>query len=586
MLSERLPISRLTFAQHRATESTVTLYSLDGNPDSCLLGPKIIGLEPSRLQESVCGQREFNTIFGNDCRPDRIEHDYLARPGDMGAIYVPLHWKSRLKGILVLALSVNRTLSTTEHGFVRYLGGHLALALENSDTHYMERRRGRQLEMVSQIARLAVMLEDQGEFLRRSAELLRNGFDYDVVQIWTTESRQDTLILRGLAQKSPHAAGSCTSVPPTVEECLRQKRTLCNNNVASRSRSPERPPATASHMAVPIRLRGKFIGVLWFESSRLDAFPAEDLNTMEGVASLLAAAFDNLRNFERAQQSNEYMQAILESAKDLAIISTDLHGYVITVSIGCEAIFHLPQQQILGRDLLTLFSSTKFQHEVAAFMAGPNTSMLERSRLTQTGSKRHCYLDVVLQRVYGTGNQPIGFLCIVRDVTETVLLHQRLEALSITDELTGLFNQRRFFASLAGEMERSRRFNRTFSLCFFDLDGLKEYNDTRGHVRGDQALRDTAMLIRGLVRASVDTCFRYGGDEFTIMMPETGRAEAQAVTERILGGLNEHFKGEITASVGIAEFSSSLEAEELIEKADVAMYRAKSQGGNRIVLAE
>jgi predicted signal transduction protein with EAL and GGDEF domain len=138
-------------------------------------------------------------------------------------------------------------------------------------------------------------------------------------------------------------------------------------------------------------------------------------------------------------------------------------------------------------------------------MASAQISILKRSRLTQTGSRCQRYLDVVLQRVFSTGNEPIGFLCIVRDVTEFVLLHQRLEALSITDELTGLFNQRRFFASLAGEMERSRRFSRTFSFCFFNLDGLKEYNDTRGHVRGDQALRETVTLIRGLVRASVDT---------------------------------------------------------------------------------
>ena len=167
-----------------------------------------------------------------------------------------------------------------------------------------------------------------------------------------------------------------------------------------------------------------------------------------------------------------------------------------------------------------------------------------------------------------------------------MLLQQRLEAMSITDDLTGLFNQRRFFSALAGEIERSRRFNRTFSLCFLDLDGLKQYNDSRGHVRGDQALRETATLMRSLVRASVDMCFRYGGDEFTIMMPETTREEARIVTERILARLGQHFNGQITASIGITEFSPSTDAEQLIEKADLAMYRAKGQGGNRIVLAD
>jgi diguanylate cyclase (GGDEF)-like protein len=203
-----------------------------------------------------------------------------------------------------------------------------------------------------------------------------------------------------------------------------------------------------------------------------------------------------------------------------------------------------------------------------------------------TTTQGRSYLDVAAQRVYDLENNPVGFLCVARDVTEAVLLHQRLEALSITDDLTGLFNQRRFFSALAGEIERSRRFNRTFSLCFFDLDGLKQYNDSRGHVRGDQALRETAALFRSLVRASVDMCFRYGGDEFTIMMPETTRHEARIVTERILRHLSSHFSDEITASVGIAEFSLAMEPEQLIEKADLAMYKAKSLGGNRIIVAE
>jgi diguanylate cyclase (GGDEF)-like protein/PAS domain S-box-containing protein len=307
---------------------------------------------------------------------------------------------------------------------------------------------------------------------------------------------------------------------------------------------------------------------------------------MEGIASLIASAFDNLRTFEHVQQSKEYMQAILQSAKDLAIISTDLNGYVITVSLGCESIFHRPQQQILGRDIVTLFSSERFQQEFAAFLSDSNTCMMERSRLIQTAGKGHAYLDILLQRVYSVDNRPIGFLCVCRDVTDTVLMQQRLEALSVTDDLTGLYNQRRFYTVLASEIERSRRFNRTFSLCFIDLDGLKQFNDRRGHVRGDRALRETASLLRTLIRKNVDSCFRYGGDEFTIIMPETTRVEAQLVIERILARVSEQFGGEITLSGGIVEFSATMQPEVLIEKADLAMYRAKSEGGNRVLLAD
>jgi diguanylate cyclase (GGDEF)-like protein/PAS domain S-box-containing protein len=581
-----LRISRISLVQYRDSEDTVTLYSLNGSADSTMMGPRVIELQDSRLKQSLSEQKEIASTFIYPEIKDGVETSYLLGAADLAVLYLPLRWKTKPKGILVLSLQEAPRLDTAEKSFVLQLRDQMALAIENSDIHYMERRQDRQLEMISEIAKQAVMLEELDEFLRRASELLRNGFDYDVVQIWTVAGAQDALSLRTSARK-PSREDPVQSVPPPVRECLTQNRALRNNNLRSGTDGGATDDGSiASHMAVPIRLRGKLLGVLWFQSARLDAFPREDVDTMEGIASLIASAFDNLRTFEHVQQSKEYMQAILQSAKDLAIISTDLNGYVITVSLGCESIFHHPQQQILGRDVVTLFSSQRFQQELAAFLSEPNTCMMERSRLIQTAGKGHAYLDIMLQRVYSVDNHPIGFLCVCRDVTDTVLMQQRLEALSVTDDLTGLYNQRRFYAALASEIERSRRFNRTFSLCFIDLDGLKQYNDRRGHVRGDRALRETASLLRTLIRANVDSCFRYGGDEFTIIMPETTRIEAQAVIERILTRVSERFGGEITLSGGIVEFSPTMQPEELIEKADLAMYKAKSEGGNRVVLAD
>ena len=333
-------------------------------------------------------------------------------------------------------------------------------------------------------------------------------------------------------------------------------------------------------------LIGKFLGVLSLESERLDAFSPEDFNIMEGVASLFASAFDNLRQLTDAQQSNQYMQTILESAKDRAILSTDIHGYVLTGSVGCKPIFQLSQQEITGKDILTLFSDTRFQRELTGFLAGSVGTTLERNKLSQKTADASSFLDVSVERVYDAEKRPIGFMCIAKDVSESALLQQKLEELSTTDELTGLFNQRRFFAAVAEEVERSLRYNRAFSLCFFDLDRFKQFNDTQGHLRGDQALRETAALMRKLVRASVDTCYRYGGDALTLLLPETVKSSAHVMAERVRTELSKHFQGRITASIGIAQFCPPMKPKELIEKADRAMYVAKSQGGNRVVLAD
>ncbi len=99
-------------------------------------------------------------------------------------------------------------------------------------------------------------------------------------------------------------------------------------------------------------------------------------------------------------------------------------------------------------------------------------------------------------------------------------------------------------------------------------------------------MKEAANLMRRLVRSSVDSCYRYGGDEFTIIMPETVKRNAYNVVERIRTQLKQHFQGEITASIGIAEFIDPMEPEELIEKSDRAMYTAKSQGGDCIVVSD
>jgi len=585
-LEQVLPLKRLSLVQKRANDFTATLYTLDKGGEAPLKGPRVIILESSRLSRCIAEPRRRIINLSHVTEQDGPEQDYLLLPQTPIAIYLPLVREEKLRGVLVLALSENEALSPTHTAFLSYVAEHLALAIENSDLHYLECRRGRQLTMVSEISKRAVLIEDLGIFLRETAELIRNCFDYLAVQVWTTSSTRGALVLEAMSRKRPLLQSQDTPLPEMVRDCYRQSRTLCNNNLLVGTTEDPNHEFPSSRLAVPIRLRGKFLGILFLESSRLDAFPNKDLNTMEGLASLIASTYDNLRSFENIQQSSEYMQAILESAKDLAILSSDTRGHVITCSVGSEMLFQLSQKEILGKDILTLFTNPHFRRELAGYISGQDTTIFERKRLSQALGRKNSFLDITLQHVYDSEKMPIGFLCIVQDVTGNVLLERRLEALSITDELTGLYNRRRFYSALSGEMERCLRFNRKVSLCFLDLDGFKKYNDTRGHLKGDQALKEAAELLLGMVRSNVDSCYRYGGDELTIIMPETSKRNAQRVTERIREQLREHFHGMITASVGIAESAVDMQVEELIGRADQAMYSAKAQGGNRTILAD
>jgi len=176
---------------------------------------------------------------------------------------------------------------------------------------------------------------------------------------------------------------------------------------------------------------------------------------------------------------------------------------------------------------------------------------------------------------------------------DTTLHLRRAEALSVTDDLTGLYNSRYLNQVLRREAKRTSRSGRPLSLLFLDLDGFKSVNDRHGHLCGSRALVEAAGVIRGCARET-DVTARFGGDEFALVLPETGREGAMAVAERVRervaahsflrasDGLDLH----LTTSVGVATLPDvAASAEELVKAADTAMYRVKDQGKNGVLFA-
>ncbi len=157
-----------------------------------------------------------------------------------------------------------------------------------------------------------------------------------------------------------------------------------------------------------------------------------------------------------------------------------------------------------------------------------------------------------------------------------------------TDELTGLYNHRHFHERIEQEIARGSRFGITFSLIILDLDLFKVYNDIYGHLAGDQLLRKVGKLIQGSVR-SIDLAFRYGGEEFAILLPETRVEDTYRVAERLrktIEAKSSFREMPVTASLGIANWpSDGVMKEEVIHRADTALYRAKQTGRNRTCVA-
>ena len=165
----------------------------------------------------------------------------------------------------------------------------------------------------------------------------------------------------------------------------------------------------------------------------------------------------------------------------------------------------------------------------------------------------------------------------------------RTEQLSLMDELTGLYNRRYFNAILDKELERSRRNRRPCSLLMVDIDHFKAFNDSFGHQAGDVVLRQTARVMVDQSRI-VDHVTRYGGEEFALILPRSGRDEARLVAERLRRAVEDHMfmdagrpLGRLTVSIGTATHPLDAgSARSLISKADQALYWAKNKGRNKV----
>ena len=195
-------------------------------------------------------------------------------------------------------------------------------------------------------------------------------------------------------------------------------------------------------------------------------------------------------------------------------------------------------------------------------------------------------LDVDLPMV--TGGE-VGYLTQVFNnmVARLRESHRELERLSATDPLTGLFNRRRMMEALDHEVRRSRRLKHTFAVIMADVDHFKRYNDANGHPAGDAVLKKVADILREATR-DVDVAARYGGEEFFVLMPETEGAGAAEVADRVRERLAAEKLpgGTVTLSFGVAEFPAHGDiGETLIAIADAALYQAKREGRDRVVVA-
>ena len=274
------------------------------------------------------------------------------------------------------------------------------------------------------------------------------------------------------------------------------------------------------------------------------------------------------------------------------MIVADPHQIIIFVNPRMGEIAGLPAADLLGRKITSLIApdsfpsfieewqkslsgeTCRYECEIAASAEGPISVLI-----SQTPS-------------YHRTGSLYGCLLVVADISRQKAIERRLEQLSITDGLTGVFNRRHFENLLEIEFQKSRRHRLPLSCLMIDLDYFKRCNDTLGHLFGDAVLRESAQRIRKEIRGH-DILARYGGEEFVLLLPNISASGAQEVGERIRSAIGRQlfsYDGKnhrMTASIGVAgaEGEQTLLPEGLIRKADQALYHAKGSGRDRVFAA-
>ncbi len=278
--------------------------------------------------------------------------------------------------------------------------------------------------------------------------------------------------------------------------------------------------------------------------------------------------------------TKEYLENLLNSSVD-SVLTIGLDYAISYANRGAENMLGYTVSELVGQSITLVLPGGEGELEGLSteLDRGPIRNH-ETTLLSRDG--RPIPVTVSVSRVRGDSGMFLSTLAICKDITQQKQLESELKEMTIKDSLTDLYNQRHFYQRLEMEIERAHRQGRPLSLLLFDVDRFKNYNDRYGHLAGDDVLRSIGELVRESTRDCVDSGFRYGGDEFTVILPETEEAQARQVAERIRASFEaRHFDG-CALSVGLITFNKEMNIQAFIRLADEMMYGAKRSGGNRV----
>jgi diguanylate cyclase (GGDEF)-like protein/PAS domain S-box-containing protein len=318
---------------------------------------------------------------------------------------------------------------------------------------------------------------------------------------------------------------------------------------------------------------GRFTRALFYNMTGYELFSLVIVTVLFFISGALVSVLMSRR--ERAEE------AMKKSEEKYRVVVENVHDGITIVQNGVITYANRRESEIIGHEHENLIHRpyTDFIHPddresfnrcFAEVTNDKPSGMVFTFRLIdRKGTVKWIESNAVMINWEGRA----GVLQMNKDISERKRMEEELWRLSITDGTTGLYNQRFFYRKIKEEVEESIRKSYPLYLILFDLDNFKHFNDTYGHIRGDETLREIGEAVSETIRDSVGSAFRYGGDEFAVLMPDRSRLGVSDMIGRLRANIRE--KCLIEISIGVAEHAEGQTLYDFIGTADSAMYLEK-----------
>ncbi|MFT8246240.1 diguanylate cyclase [Roseomonas sp. BN140053] len=310
------------------------------------------------------------------------------------------------------------------------------------------------------------------------------------------------------------------------------------------------------------------------------------------IMAVLSDVSAQVAQERRLQQAESWFGTLLAGVHDFALFSLDRDGRIDSWNASAQRHTGFTEAEVLGRTLHQFYAAedvirNKAQEQIERARR-EGWAVEEGRRINRDG--RGSWMQSLVAALREQDGEIHGFSVVMRDTAERKVSTDELRRLLTTDHLTGAANRARLFDVGEIEIARWKRHGSPLSAIMFDADHFKRINDSCGHAAGDAVLRELARRCRDGLRA-VDTLARYGGEEFVVLLPGMGEAEAAEVAEHLRCTVAERpvehagTAVPVTLSLGCASMGPGIAGmDDLLNAADAAMYRAKQDGRNRVVL--